>query len=383
MERAKANKSGLYGQRQTVPLSARYGAGVIPASTTRTARKYPTLFEGNVGIIRDEDDPKNNGDLTIDGVLFCDTFAERRDGNTINIVSEASFTAANINMSERPTTAAARRGQFLSVKGTPFTDSGGGDRGRWSSVEINPSDIRSSGGAAQYGVASTVEINGPPTASNGAALEQARALTISSGGTRLEDPTDADQPGIASLIVDGGIAVGKSVRAGSISLSNAVFTDNKVISLRAAESLAASYSLALPSEPASSDGQTLSVGPEGQMKFVTPPVSTVASGTLLLTGTKVWVGTATSAGGKVVFYPTIDGTPDGNAFMTTVLYAHASPMSDTDAITASAFATRRSTSTDGRMVSFNVLTGAVVDAGGHTIQYAPDGIPVQAVVIGI
>jgi hypothetical protein len=357
----------------------RFGAGVIPSSTARTTRKYPTLFEGNVGVVRDADDPVRGGegDLTIDGVLFCDTLAERREGNTINVVNETSFTTVNANMSERPTSGPPRQGQFLMVKGTAFTDTGDGERDRWSAVNISPIEIRSAAGPVGYDVSSTLEISGAPTGNADVTITDSRALTIKSGVVRLEDASDV------ALAVDGGITAGKTVRASDVVVFNQGPDNGKSIAIRPPAPIETSYSLTLPSAPPLTDDQIMSVGAQGQSQFVVPPISRVTSGTLQLTGTRLWVGTAVTTGGKATFYPTSDGSPDGTAFITTVLYAHATPVSETDVITASAFATRRSVSTDGRTIVFNVLTGAVVDAGGHTVQYAPDGVTVQALVVGL
>jgi len=333
-------------------------------------------------VIRDPDDPirGGEGDLTLDGVLFCDTLAERREGNTINVVSETSFTSLNANMTERPITGEPKPGQFLTVRGTPFTDNAGGDREAWSAVQLNSVEIRSSSAPATYARTSTLEIGGPPVAGNGATLADNRAITVTSGTVRIEETADAGRNS-GALVVDGGIYAAKAVRSGEIT-----FHDNsdtgRTVRVRPSP-IEASYTLSLPVAPPTSDGQVIQVDNGGQSQFVVPPISTITSGTLKLTGTKLWVGTAVTSGGTATFYPTGDGTPDGAAFINTVLYAHATPVSDTDVITASAFATRRSVSADGRVLTFNVLTGAVVDAGGHTVQYAPDGITVQALVVGI
>ncbi|KAJ3031236.1 hypothetical protein HDV00_008481 [Rhizophlyctis rosea] len=275
-------------------------------------------------------------------------------------------------MAERPLSAAPRQGQFMNLLGTGYTDTGGGDRSRWSTVGLKPVEIKTTDQAgAAYEVASTVEIGGPPLAGAGTAIADPRALTIKTGTVRVEDVSDG------ALIVDGGISSGKSVRCNEVILGG-----NAGVTLQSSSG-GLPYTMILPQSPPSKDGQTVIVGAAGDCAFRTPAVSSVGNGGAQITGAKVWVGTAVTSAGAATFHPRSDGSATGDAFMSTILYAHATPLSDTDIVTASAFATRRSLLTDNRAIVFNVLTGAVVDAGGHTIQFAPDGLPVQALIVGL
>jgi hypothetical protein len=355
--------------RGAIPRGPRYKAGIIPASTGSRERKYPTIFEGNVGVLPDLDDPVRGGvgDVSVHGALFVDTIAEQRAGNTVNVVSPLGLTSATVNMVERPITAPPKPGQLLDVLGTPYTAGDATPDGSvvqgWSAVNIRPPVIRSVNPGVSFPGASSLRIEGPP---RGDRVGGAYAMRVMDGPVILEDA------GELALEVKGGVKAAGLTAVSRLRLGQASL-------LPPVAPTAGDYALTLPDSGPQRDGVTIKSDAGGKLTFTNPVFSSAWAGQQKTDNLVVWTALAHSAGGTVTVNPTRD---DGTAIFTTIFLASASPMADTEVVTMMPLTSLRNISSDKKTIVFNILTAVVADVGEATLQYAPEGTPVSVSVLG-
>jgi hypothetical protein len=352
------------------PAAARYGAGVIPASTGSRERKYPTVFEGNVGVLPDLDDPVRGGmgDLSVHGALFTDTIAEQRPGNTINMVSPVGLTSATVNIAERPITAPPKPGQLLDIMGTPYTAGTATPEGSavtdWSAVNIGRPVVQAAHPGVTFPGASSLRIEGPPQGDLGDG--DAYALRV------VDGPVIFGHDGEKALEVRGGVKAGDIRAESRLRLGEASL-------LPPAAPAPGGYALTLPDAGPGRDGAVVASTAGGRLSFVNPVFSSAWSGQQPADNLIVWTTLAVSAGGTVTVSPTRD---NGTPIFTTIFLASASPMANTEVVTSMPLTSLRNISQDRKTIVFNILTAVVADVGETTLQYAPEGTPVSVSVLG-
>ena len=102
----------------------------------------------------------------------------------------------------------------------------------------------------------------------------------------------------------------------------------------------------------------------------------------LVSSARMYFASTTTSGGVATFYPTTTGTAAGAPLFSSILYAVATPWTNTTSPAAAADATGKAVSADLRTITFNVTVGTAIVVGGVSVAWAPDNTTVNCIVIG-
>jgi hypothetical protein len=169
-------------------------------------------------------------------------------------------------------------------------------------------------------------------------------------------------------------------------LGNAYFASNVIVNnnlvIKSINTLTNNYTITLPQNTPSLSNIML-YDTNATAQFSALPITNVYSGTNAVSYNKIWTGTAQTNGGRATFFPTIDGTNATSSVFSTVFMATAIATMNTTSASGVALTGLNSISTDRRTVVFNVVNGTGVILGGNTLAASPNGIVVNAMIIGI
>lgn len=98
--------------------------------------------------------------------------------------------------------------------------------------------------------------------------------------------------------------------------------------------------------------------------------------------TKIWAGSAVTAGGVATFFPTSDGTGAGSPLFGAINHALALPSLNTATVVDVPTAAVKLVAADRKSVTVNVFRGTTLLALGATVRFAADGTSVTLFLAG-
>jgi hypothetical protein len=208
------------------------------------------------------------------------------------------------------------------------------------------------------------------------------------GNTRINgilsniNTTDSTSTITGSIILSGGLGVGKTISVG-IGIRLKGSTLGNVI-LSAPATVSPIYTLTMPSAPPAASGQYVAAtNTTGSLTFTDPIISNVYNGTIIYTNVKIYTISTTTNGGIAIIHPTNDGTDTGMALFTNILTANAMAIENTTNAIQVPLCGLNSISADFRTIIFNVITGTIANNKQPGMQYVANGTLVQVTIIGI
>jgi hypothetical protein len=172
----------------------------------------------------------------------------------------------------------------------------------------------------------------------------------------------------------------------NISLFNA---SSNAVTIQPPPSLT-NYTFQLPPALPSINGVPLLVTSSGTSTFSAMPIQTAYANTTQVTALKLWTGSMLSqSSNTVTFFPTSDGTSNGTALFSNILFVNATPRFNTSNIASSSvFAALSTVSSDNKQIRFTLATGvitSIVLLGGFSTLTSPasPNTPVWCTIIGL
>ncbi len=96
----------------------------------------------------------------------------------------------------------------------------------------------------------------------------------------------------------------------------------------------------------------------------------------------IWRGTATTTSGVATFYPTDDGTSEGDALFSVIEFYQATARLNTAAAIECPMAAIKEISGDLKTVTVNVIKGINLAVVGDTVEFVPNGTEVSLYLDG-
>lgn len=96
----------------------------------------------------------------------------------------------------------------------------------------------------------------------------------------------------------------------------------------------------------------------------------------------VWTGSATTTTGVATFYPTDDGTANGNPLFASISSVVVTSRLNTGTAVAIPVASVKLVASDRKSITANVIVGKTLLVLGDTVALAPDGTVCDIIVVG-